>query len=71
MHIVINSLRKYDVERQDFMKRPYDSLAGYKHHLTKNYLIYLKHDVMDMCRREQLHQVDLLSPAEKKVTDRE
>lgn len=71
MHIVINSLRKYDVERQDFMKRPCDSLAGYKHHLTKNYLIYLKHDVMDMCRREQLHQVDLLSPAEKKVTDRE
>lgn len=53
------------------MKRPCDSLAGYKHHLTKNYLIYLKHDVMDMCRREQLHQVDLLSPAEKKVTDRE
>ncbi len=71
VHIVINSLRKHDVERQDFMERPCDSRAGYKHHLTKDYLIYLKQDVMDLCRREQLHQVDLLSPAEKKVTDRE
>lgn len=71
VHIVINSLRKYDVERQDFMERPCDSRAGYKHHLTKDYLTYLKQDVMDLCRREQLHQVDLLSPAEKKITDRE
>ena len=71
VHIVINSLRKYDVERKDFMERPCDSCAGYKHHLTNDYLTYLKQDVMDLCRREQLHQVDLLSPAEKKVTDRE
>ena len=35
VHIVINSLRKFDVERQDFMERPCDSLAGNKHHLTK------------------------------------
>ena len=71
VHIVINSLRKQDVERQDFMERPCDSRAGYKHHLTKDYLSYLKQDVMDLCRREQLHQVNLLSPADKKVTDRE
>lgn len=71
VHIVINSLRKHDVERQDFMERPCDSRAGYKHHLTNDYLTYLKQDVMDLCRREQLHQVDLLSPAEKKITDRE
>ena len=71
VHIVINSLRKYDVEQQGFMERPCDSRAGYKHHLTKDYLTYLKQDVMDLCSREQLHQVDLLSPAEKKITDRE
>lgn len=53
------------------MERPCDSRAGYKHHLTKDYLAYLKQDVMDLCRQEQLHQVDLLSPAKKKVTDRE
>lgn len=71
VHIVINSLRKYDVEHRGFMERSCDSRAGYKHHLTKNYLAYLKQDVMDLCHREGLHQVDLLSPAEKKVTDRE
>ena len=71
VHIVINSLRKHDVELQDFMERPCDSRAGYKHHLTNDYLSYLKQDVMDLCHREQLHQVDLLSPSERKVNDRE
>lgn len=71
VHIVINSLRKYDVERQDFMERPCDSRAGYKHHVSKNYLTYLKRSLMDICYREHLHQVDLLAPAEKKITDRE
>ena len=71
VHIVINSLRKFDVERQDFMERACDSRAGYKHHVTKDYLIHLKQSLMDICRRERLHQVDLLAPAEKKITDRE
>lgn len=71
VHIVINSLRKYDVEHQTFMERPCDARAGYKHHLTPAYLIYLKRSLMDICHREHLHQVDLLSPAEKKITDRE
>lgn len=42
VHIVINSLRKYDVERQDFMERDCDSRAGNKHHLTKNHLIHFE-----------------------------
>ena len=71
VHIVINSLRKYDVERQDFMERPCDSRAGYKHHVSSDCLIHLKQSVMDMCRREHLHQVDLLAPAKKKITERE
>ena len=71
VHIVINSVRKYDVERQDFMERSCDSRAGYKHHVSKDYLIHLKKSLMDMCHREHLHQVDLLTPAEKKITDRE
>lgn len=71
VHIVINSLRKYDVERQSFMERPCDSRAGYKHHVTKKYLAYLKQSLMDMCRRENLHQIDLLSPARKQVTEKE
>ncbi len=71
VHIVINSLRKYDVERQDFMERACDSRAGYKHHVTKDYLIHLKQSLMDICCREHLHQIDLFAPARKKITDRE
>lgn len=71
VHIVINSLRKFDVEQQDFMERSCDSHAGYKHHLSKEYLTHLKQSIMDMCHREHLNQVDLLTPAEKKVTERE
>ncbi len=48
VHIVINSLRKYDVERQGFMERACDSRAGYKHHLSKDYLIHLKQSLMDL-----------------------
>lgn len=71
VHIVINSLRKFDVEQQDFMERPCDSRSGNKHHLTKDYLIYLKQSLMDICQRENLSQVDLLTPAEKKITEQE
>lgn len=70
-HIIINSVRKFDVEREPFMERPCDSRAGFKHHVTKTYLAFLKRSVMDMCRRENLHQVDLLAPAQKRITDRE
>ncbi len=71
VHIVINSLRKYDVERQDFMERPCDSRAGNKHHLTKKYLVHLKQSLMNLCLREHLHQVDLLTPAERRISERE
>ena len=71
VHIIINSLRKRDVTRQGFMERKCDNLAGYKHHLTNQYLEYLKKDLMKVCKKEHLNQVDLLSPAKKKVTERE
>ena len=54
-----------------YAERDCDSRAGNKHHLTKNYLIHLKQSVMEMCHRENLHQVDLLTPAERKVTEKE
>ena len=70
-HVVINSVRKLDVPKQDFMERECDSRAGYKHHVTNDYFNYLLRDLMDMCIRENLHQIDLFQPAEKKVTDQE
>lgn len=71
VHIVINSLRKFDVERESYMERPCDSRAGYKHHLTKDYLKHLQRSLMNLCKRENLYQVDLLSPAPNKISDKE
>ena len=71
VHILINSLRKLDVEKLPFMDRDIDSRAGYKHHLTKEYLQYLQEEVMKLCKREGLHQVDLLSPAGTRITEKE
>ena len=71
VHIVINSLRKYDVPQEPYMEFDCESKAGYKHHLSTAYLTHLKQDIMDMCQKEGLHQVDLLSPAERKITEKE
>lgn len=70
-HIVINSLRCKDAPEADFLERPCDHKAGYKHHLTKEYLKYLEKAVMEMCEKEGLHQVDLLHPAPVKITQEE
>ena len=71
VHILINSLRKLDVEKLPFMNRDIDSRAGYKHHLTKEYLQYLQEEVMKLCKREGLNQIDLLSPAGTRITEKE
>ena len=71
VHIVINSLRKYDVPQEPYMEFDCEAKAGYKHHLSTAYLTHLKQEVMDMCKKEGLHQVDLLTPAERKITEKE
>ena len=71
IHIVINSIQKYDVPEEPFMEYACESKAGYKHHLSTAYLAHLKQEVMDMCQKEGLHQVDLLTPAERKITEKE
>ncbi len=48
-----------------------ESKAGYKHHLSDRYRIHLKQKVMDMCRSNGLNQVDLLTPAERKISEKE
>lgn len=71
VHIVLNSVRAHDVPREDFMERPGDALAGHKHHVTKDYLEFLKQQTMSMCQQESLNQVDLLHPAKLRITERE
>lgn len=71
VHIVINSIRKYDTKPQPYMEFDRYSKAGYKHHLSDRYRIYLKQKVMDMCTANGLNQVDLLTPAERKISEKE
>lgn len=71
VHIVLNSVRKETVKEQDFMERPCDHKAGYKHHQTRALLTHMQKSLMDICQREDLHQIDLLSPAATKITQQE
>ena len=71
VHMVLNSLRMLNVEEPRFAERTCDTKAGYKHHVSRNFFKNLLQDVMDLCHREGLHQVDLLAPAKQKVSDRE
>ncbi len=70
-HIVINSVRKEAVRRQSYMDKPHEEIAGYKHRSTNKFLNYFKKELMELCIQEGLHQIDLLSPAEIKVTQAE
>lgn len=70
-HIVINSVQKYAVERQEYMNKGHEHEAGFKHRSTNLFLQQLLKEVMNICEREGLHQVDLLSPAAKKITQQE
>ena len=71
VHMVLNSLRILDVNEPRFAERTCDTKAGYKHHVSRIFFKTLLQDVMDLCKREKLHQVDLLSPAKQKISDRE
>ena len=71
MHIVINSLRIEEVPLLPYMDRPADTKAGCKHRCTDAAMEYLKAEVMEMCHRENLYQIDLLHGSKNRVTERE
>ena len=71
VHIVINSLRIYEVPLLPYMDRPADTRAGCKHRCTNAAMEYFKSEVMEMCHREGLYQIDLLNGSKNRVTDRE
>jgi len=70
-HIVINSLRIEDVPLLPYMDRPSDTKAGMKHRCTAAALRYLRSEVMEMCHREGLYQIDLLNGRKDRITERE
>ena len=71
VHIVINSLRIEEVPLLPYMDRPADTKAGCKHRCTDAAMEYLKAEVMEMCHRENLYQIDLLHGSKNRVTERE
>lgn len=71
IHIIINSLRAGPAEQRDYMDRRSDTLPGCKHRCTASAFRYLRKEVMDMCEREDLYQVDLLSGRKQNIRDRE
>ena len=71
VHIVINSLRIYEVPLLPYMDRPADTRAGCKHRCTNAAMEYFKSEVMEMCHREGLYQIDLLSGSKERITERE
>ena len=71
VHIVINSLRIEAVPLLPYMDRPADTKDGCKHRCTDAAMEYFKYEVMEMCHRENLYQIDLLHGSKNRVTERE
>ena len=71
VHIVINSLRIEAVPLLPYMDRPADTKDGCKHRCTDAAMEYFKSEVMEMCHRENLYQIDLLHGSKNRVTERE
>ena len=71
VHIVINSLRIEEVPLLPYMDRPAATRQGCKHRCTDPAMEYFKSEVMEMCHRENLYQIDLLHGSANRVTERE
>ena len=70
-HIVINSIRIMDVEREPYMDQYLDNVAGGKHRCTPEFEQFIKSKVMEMCQERGLYQVNLLEPSAERISDRE
>ena len=71
VHIVINSLRIKEVPFLPYMERPSDRKAGCKHRCTDAAMEHFRAEVMEMCEREGLYQIDLLHGSKNRITERE
>ena len=54
-----------------YMERPADTREGCKHRCTDAAMEYFKAEVMEMCHRENLYQIDLLHGSKNRITERE
>lgn len=70
VHIVINSLRIEEVPFMPYMDRPCDTQPGMKHRCTNAAMEYFRGEVMEMCHKAGLYQIDLFNSKER-VSERE
>ncbi len=54
-----------------YMERPADTREGCKHRCTDAAMEYFKAEVMEMCHRENLYQIDLLHGSKNRDYERE
>lgn len=71
VHICHCSVRCKDVPQPRYSELERDRKAGFKFHLTKRCLHYLKEEVMLLCLRNGLHQIELNKHGQRNVSDRE
>ena len=70
-HIAHCSVRCKDVPQPPYSNLERDSKAGFKLHITKKCLHYLKEQTMLLCLQNGLTQIELNKPGQKNITDRE
>lgn len=77
-HLLVHSTRECNVKPQKYMTRnsakkvnKYEYLAGGKLSLTYSFIRFLKTELMQLCKRHNLYQIDLLAPAPKRTTNGE
>ena len=52
-----------------YMDRPADTRAGCKHRCTDAAMEYFRAEVMQMCQKENLYQIDLLHGSKNRITE--
>ena len=65
---VKNGIDVYKRQLLPYMDRPADTREGCKHRCTNAAMEYFKSEVMEMCHREGLYQIDLLSGSKEPVS---
>lgn len=69
VHIVIGSVRTREVERKPYMQKPRDWREGMKHSSTAKTMRHLRVEVMEMCQKAKLRQIDLLNGSKVRVSE--
>ena len=71
VHIVIGSIRTREVERKPYMQKPRDWREGMKHSSTAQTMRHLRVEVMEMCQKAKLRQINLLEAQGDRISEQE